>query len=79
VGQVSDARWERDRQLPRRIDDTEQEIGDGLAAALARIPGFEDGGGIVEPGHDLCAAVFEDDDRARVDGGHGGNHAIVWA
>ena len=64
--QLRFARREGDRQPTRRIDRAGQNVGDRLAALLAGIPGFDDGGRPIEPGHENRPARLEHDHRARI-------------
>src|SRR6185312_10007923 len=56
-GAVGKTAFEGDRQLPRRRYLAEQRLGERRPALLARVPGFDDGGDVVdESGHVDAAA-----------------------
>ena len=60
--QISLAPGERNWQLPGRVDVTEKNVGNGFAASLTGIPGFQDGLYAVQPGHQNGVSVFQHDD-----------------
>ena len=55
--------------MSRRVDGAGEDFGDRLAALLAGIPGFENGRGLVQPGHQHRPAGFEHDGGARIGAG----------
>src|SRR5471032_2924954 len=65
------------RQVARRINLAAQHAGDGQAAAGARIPGFNDGAGRVQPWHRHRAAGFQHHHRARIGVRDGGDQRVL--
>ncbi len=68
---------EGDGELGGGVGGAEEEIGDGLPAADAGVPGFEDAGDLIDPGHGDGVAGDEDDDGARVGLGDGGDEGVL--
>ena len=64
-------------QLARRIHVAEQDAGEGLRAALPRVPGGQHRADAGQPGHGLGARTLEHDDGAGVRGGHGTDERLL--
>ena len=76
-GNCSSVGREGDGQPAGRIDTTEQDRGDRLAAGDARIPGCQDRRDAIEPGHRDGPAGFQHDDRSRIGGSDGLDQRIL--
>ena len=61
--------------MSRRVDGAGEDFGDRLAALLPGIPGFENGRGLVQPGHQHRPAGFEHDGGAGIGARDGSRRA----
>ncbi len=78
VGELVLGGGEGDGQFAGGVDAAEEDVGDGLAAADAGVPGLEDGFGLGGPGHVDGAAVLQHDDGVGVGGGDGGDQRVLF-
>jgi hypothetical protein len=66
-------------QLTGGVNQTEENVSDGVAAFLPREKGFDDGGDVVNPGHRYRRAVIQDDDGFRIGFSDlGDNLVLLW-
>ena len=77
MGQVGIALGEGDGELAGGVDVAGEDVGERLGAADAGIPGLDDAGDLVDPGHGGGAAGFEHDDGFGVGGGDGFNERVL--
>lgn len=76
---VLQALGEAEGQLARGVVVAKDDVGDGVARLVAAVPGLEDGGRGVEPGHLLGGARLHDDDGVGVGGGDLGDELVQHA
>ena len=71
---------EGEGQLGGGVDVAVEKGGEGVAFFLAGVPGLEDAGNPIDPGHEDCAAGVEEDDGVLIGRGYSGDEGVlvVW-
>src|SRR5690606_28231443 len=79
AGALGGVGGEGHREAAGRVAVAEEDGGDGGAGTAARVPRLHDGLHVIEPGGGDGAVGAEDDDRAGVCGGDGGDELVLVA
>jgi hypothetical protein len=75
--QAGIAPGEGNHRLGGWVHVAKQNVGNGLGATNARIPGFQHGAGLVKPRHGYGAAGFQHNHGGGVGGGYGGHQRVL--
>jgi hypothetical protein len=79
MGKVGIALWKSNRKPARGVHLAEENVGNRRASANSRIPGFQYGAHLIDPGHQKCSAGFGHNDGVWISGGHLTNQIVLVA